>query len=101
MDLSVPAFVTPLFVFWNETTQTSRSQSFICHLKKIGADKLDNYSEIEFKLTQFGARLVFKAWLPLGKEPEEMTYTLPDLTLDLDERIAASKPFTLFGFRFA
>ena len=77
------------------------TQSFVCHLKKIGSDKLDNYSEIEFKLTQFGARLVFKAWLPLGKEGEEMTYTLPDLTLDPDERLAAPKPFTLFGFRFA
>jgi hypothetical protein len=78
------------------------TKSFICHIKKIGVDKLDNYSEIEFKLTQFGARLVFKLWLPLGKEPEEMTYTLPDLSLDPDERLlSAPKPFSLFGFRFA
>jgi len=54
------------------------------HLKKIGVDKLDIYSEIELRLPNHSVCLIFQTW---RQEPDEMTYTLPDLSMDPDERL--------------
>lgn len=59
------------------------------HFKKIGTLKLDLYSEIELRLPNHSATLVFQTW---RQEPEEMTYTLPDLTLEPDERLKDPEP---------
>lgn len=65
------------------------TSAFVNHLKKIGSDKFDQYSEIEFKLPEFSTRLVFQT---RRNEVDEMTYTLPDCTLDPDPRLAAAPP---------
>lgn len=59
---------------------------FVAHLLKIGADKLDVYSEIEFAITEYNVNLIFKM---RRDEEEAMTYTLPDLNLEPDARLAA------------
>jgi len=65
------------------------------HFKLIGADKLDSYSEIEIGLPNHSARLVFQTW---REEPDEMTYTLPDLTLDPDVRLQDPEAKRAAGF---
>jgi hypothetical protein len=65
------------------------ASAFVNHLKKIGSDKFDQYSEIEFKLPEFSTRLVFQT---RRSDPDEMTYTLPDCTLDPDPRLTAAAP---------
>ena len=70
---------------------------FVNHLQKIGADKFDQYSEIEFKLPEFSTHLVFQT---KRLEVDEMTYTLPDCTLDPDPRLAAPRRKKWFGGLF-
>lgn len=61
---------------------------FLAHLMKIGADKLDIYSEIEFNITEYNVNLTFK----MTREVEEaMTYTLPDLSLEPDDRLVTPR----------
>lgn len=62
------------------------AQPFIAHLKKIGKKKLDEYSEIEFILKEHGQRLLFTS---SRMEKNEMTYTIPNLSLEPDVRLAA------------
>ena len=70
---------------------------FVAHLRKIGRDKLDIYSEIEFAITEYNVNLVFK----MRREAvEEMTYTLPDLSLEPDIRLAAPQRRGWFGGLF-
>ena len=64
------------------------AEPFIAHLRKIGADKLDIYSEIEFNITEYNVNLIFKM---KREEEDAMTYTLPDLSLEPDERLAAPR----------
>jgi len=61
---------------------------FVRHLRKIGNDKLDIYSEIIFELTEFNTILTFRA---TREEPNEMTYTIPDITLEPDERLVGER----------
>jgi hypothetical protein len=58
----------------------------VIHLKKIGPDKFDIYSEIELAVTEYNVTLVFKM---RRDEENAMTYTLPDCSLEPDERLAA------------
>lgn len=67
---------------------------FIAHLRKIGADKLDIYSEIEFAITEYNVNLTFRM---TRAEEEAMTYTLPDLSLEPDARLAAPQRRKWFG----
>lgn len=64
---------------------------FVAHLQKIGRTKLDAYSEIVFDLTGQNVMLTFRM---VRDEPDEMTYTLPDLSLEPDARLVeeASAP---------
>jgi hypothetical protein len=62
---------------------------FIAHLLKIGYNKLDIYSEIVFELSEHNVNLTFRA---TRDEPEEMLYTLSDLTLEPDPRLAQEIP---------
>lgn len=57
---------------------------FVAHLRKIGYDKLDAYSEMVFELSEYNVILTFRA---TRDEPDEFTYTLPDLTLEPDPRL--------------
>lgn len=57
---------------------------FVTHLRKIGSSKLDIYSEIVFELTEYNAILTFRT---TRDTENEMTYTLPDLTLEPDPRL--------------
>ena len=61
---------------------------FVAHLMKIGKKSLDEYSELEFLLKEYGQRLVFTS---SRMEKNEMTYTIPDLSLEPDVRLAARK----------
>ena len=72
-----------------EYAEEAFTAAFVNHLKKIGAEKFDQYSEIEFKLPEYSTHLVFKT---RRDEVDEMTYTLPDCTLDPDPRLAAAVP---------
>ena len=63
------------------------SAPFVAHLRKIGRDKLDIYSEIEFAITEYNVNLLFKTRRDVT---EEMTYTLPDLSLEPDARLATT-----------
>ncbi len=67
---------------------------FVTHLKKIGAIKLDVYSEIEFNITEYNVNLIFKM---RRDEEEAMTYTLPDLSLEPDHRLSDSVRKRWFG----
>jgi hypothetical protein len=62
------------------------AQPFITHLQKIGKKILDEYSELEFLLEEYGQRLVFTS---SRMEKREMTYSIPDLTQEPDVRLAA------------
>ena len=62
------------------------SAPLIMHLKKIGSDKFDSYSEIELVLSEYNVTLIFKMRLEVENV---MTYTLPDLSLEPDVRLAA------------
>jgi hypothetical protein len=62
------------------------SVPLITHLKKIGPDKFDSYSEIELVLSEYNVTLLFKMRLTVENV---MTYTLPDLSLEPDVRLAA------------
>jgi hypothetical protein len=66
----------------------------IAHLKKIGPDKFDAYSEIELAITEYNVFLTFK--MKRGEE-HAMSYTLPDLTLEPDARLAAPVRKRWFG----
>jgi hypothetical protein len=61
---------------------------FTAHLKKIGADKLDNYSKMEFHLTEYNIHLTFKT---IKTEEGEMSYPIGDLTSEPDFRLKATK----------
>lgn len=66
----------------------------VAHLKKIGSDKFDLYSEIELGVTEYNVFLTFK----MKREDEHaMSYTLPDLTLEPDARLAAPARKRWFG----
>ena len=53
---------------------------FVDHLNKIGKDKLDPYSKMEFDLSQFNIQLTF---LTSQAEVSEMSYPIPDLSICL------------------
>ena len=57
---------------------------FVAHMKKIRKDALDGYSELEFVLVEYDVRLVFRT---PQMEKNEMTYRLPDLTMEPDHRL--------------
>jgi hypothetical protein len=61
---------------------------FVAHLMKIGKKSLDEYSEVEFLIKEYGQRLVFTS---SRMEKNEMTYTIPDLSLEPDVRLAARR----------
>jgi hypothetical protein len=67
---------------------------FIKHLKKLGIHKLDIYSEIEFNITEYNVNLLFKMSREIA---EEMTYTLPDLSLEPDLRLCDPARRRWFG----
>ena len=59
---------------------------FVKHLSKFGKKSLDDYSELEFILSDHGVRLVFNT---SRFEKNEMTYTAANLTADPDPALAA------------
>ncbi len=59
---------------------------FIKHLSKFGKKSLDEFSELEFMLSDHGVRLVFKT---SRFEKNEMTYTATNLAADPDPALAA------------
>ena len=61
---------------------------FTAHLKKIGAEKLDDYSKMEFHLTEYNIHLTFKT---SRLEEAEMSYPIADLTSEPDFRLKAPK----------
>lgn len=63
-------------------------EPFTAHLKKIGADKLDNYSKMEFHLTGYNIHLTFKT---IHSEEAEMSYPIADLSAEPDFRLKAQK----------
>ena len=70
-------------------SDTSFATPFIIHLQKIGPTKLDAYSEILFDISEYNVILTFRM---TRDEPDEMTYTLPDLTMDPDSRLVEKAP---------
>jgi hypothetical protein len=60
---------------------------FVAHLKKIAVDAFDPYSELEFVLEEFNVRLIFQT---IRRREDVMTYTLPDLSLEPDPRLASN-----------
>ena len=62
------------------------TNEFIQHLSKFGKKSLDDYSELEFILSNYGVRLVFKT---SRFEKNEMTYTATNLAADPDPALAA------------
>ena len=78
----------------NKYKDEAFTTQFIEHLRKIGANKLDQYSEIEFDLSSFSTRLVFQTQ---RSEVDEMTYTLPDCSLEPDPRLAIAPSKKWFG----
>lgn len=59
---------------------------FVKHLSKFGKKSLDEYSELEFILSDHGVRLVFKT---SRFEKNEMTYTATNLAHTPDPALAA------------
>ena len=66
----------------------------VAHLKKIGPDKFDIYSEIELAVSEYNITLLFKM---RRSEENTMTYTLPDCSLEPDERLAPPVRKRWFG----
>ena len=64
--------------------------AFIDHLNKIGKDKLDPYSKMEFDLSQFNIQLTF---LTSQAEVSEMSYPIPDLSMDPDPSLERPRTF--------
>lgn len=63
---------------------------FVAHLQKIGAEKLDPYSKMEFHLQQFGIQLTF---LTSSRDEGEMNYPIADLIDEPDFRLKREKTF--------
>ena len=63
---------------------------FVDHLNKIGKDKLDPYSKMEFDLSQFNIQLTF---LTSQAEVSEMSYPIPDLSMDPDPSLERPRTF--------
>jgi hypothetical protein len=59
---------------------------FIKHLSKFGKKSLDEFSELEFMLSDHGVRLVFKT---TRFEKNEMTYTVANLAQAPDPALSA------------
>lgn len=63
---------------------------FVAHLQKIGAEKLDPYSKMEFQLQEFGIHLTF---LTSYREESEMNYPIANLNDEPDFRLKREKTF--------
>jgi hypothetical protein len=63
---------------------------FVEHLKKIGKDKLDPYSKMEFTLGEYNIRLTF---LTSTFEVSEMAYPIADLANEPDHRLRRNRTF--------
>jgi hypothetical protein len=63
---------------------------FIDHLNKIGREKLDPYSKMVFDLSQFNIQLTF---LTSQLEVSEMSYPIPDLSMDPDPSLERPRTF--------
>jgi hypothetical protein len=59
---------------------------FMSHLLKMGNNSLDPYSELVFEIQEYSVRLIFRADRPVA---HEMSYKIPDLSLDPDPRLTA------------
>jgi hypothetical protein len=59
---------------------------FMSHLLKMGPNSLDPYSELVFELQEYNVRLIFRAD---RLTDSEMSYKIPDLSLDPDPRLMA------------
>ena len=67
-----------------EFPEESFMTPFAGHLSKIGADALDPYYELEFVLEEYNVRLVFQT---VRQREDVMVYTIPDCSLEPDERL--------------
>jgi hypothetical protein len=71
-------------------------EPFSSHLRKIGVEAFDPYSELEFVLEEFNVRLTFHT---IRVREDVMTYTLPDCSLEPDERLVSNNRLKkMFGW---